>query len=257
MTEAEWQTCDDPGPMLAFLGPRMSDRKRRLFAVACCRRVERLFFSEYSVKALDLADRLADGLAKESQRARLYGKYAEEVEDRANWWYSDSHCRYLADAATVNTISPKADAIKASDRTASAVALESASEFEARLANEEYEMELAELMVERPDLANTVSDATKDAFDTVRATERRAQADLLREVVGNPFRPANIAPAWRTKDVVTLAKVIYEEERFANVPVLADALEEAGASADLLEHLRGPGPHVRGCWVIDLLLGKS
>jgi hypothetical protein len=55
-----------------------------------------------------------------------------------------------------------------------------------------------------------------------------------------------------------LAQAIYNDHRFGDLPILADALEEAGCSAtDILDHLRGPGPHVRGCWVVDLLLGKS
>jgi hypothetical protein len=58
--------------------------------------------------------------------------------------------------------------------------------------------------------------------------------------------------------VVKLAQVIYDERRFTDLPILADALEEAGCTnSDVLDHCRGPGPHVRGCWVVDLLLDKS
>jgi len=95
--------------------------------------------------------------------------------------------------------------------------------------------------------------------------ERRAECHLLREVFGNPFRPATISPAWRTPQVVALAQAASEERELpagtldqARLAVLADALEEAGCDqADLLAHLRGPGPHVRGCWAVDLLLGKQ
>jgi hypothetical protein len=84
---------------------------------------------------------------------------------------------------------------------------------------------------------------------------------LVREVVGNPFRAVQVDPAWLTWGgglVRRLAQSIYEERRFGGLPVLADALEEAGCDdADLLGHLRGPGPHVRGCWAVDLLLGKE
>ena len=64
--------------------------------------------------------------------------------------------------------------------------------------------------------------------------------------------------AWNNGIVVKMAQAVYEERAFDRLPVLADALEEAGcADADLLSHLRGPGPHVRGCWAVDLLLGKE
>ena len=91
--------------------------------------------------------------------------------------------------------------------------------------------------------------------------ERLAQAGLLREVFGNPYRPVAVEPAWLDWDggaVPKVAGAVRADGRFSDLPILADALEEAGsADADLLGHLRGPGPHVRGCWAVDLLLGKS
>lgn len=84
------------------------------------------------------------------------------------------------------------------------------------------------------------------------------QADLLRDVAGNPFRRVEADPSWRTRDVVALAEGIYEGRSFDRMPVLGDALEDAGCTnADVLAHCRGPGPHARGCWVADLLLGKG
>jgi hypothetical protein len=75
-------------------------------------------------------------------------------------------------------------------------------------------------------------------------------------VIGNPFRP--VTPAWQSDAVVRLAQAIYDERAFERLPILADALAEAGCDhAAILEHCRGPGPHVRGCWVVDLLLGKE
>jgi hypothetical protein len=88
----------------------------------------------------------------------------------------------------------------------------------------------------------------------VRGTGR-AQARLLRDIFGDPFGPARVVPAsWRTPTVASLAAAIYTESRFGDLPVLTDALEEAGcADPDILGHLRGLGPHVRGCWVLDLV----
>jgi hypothetical protein len=86
-------------------------------------------------------------------------------------------------------------------------------------------------------------------------------AELLREVFGNPFRPVSISRsvlAWNDGTVVKLARAIYDERAFDRLPVLADALEEAGCDhADLPGHCRAPGPHVRGCWAVDLLLNQS
>lgn len=91
-----------------------------------------------------------------------------------------------------------------------------------------------------------------------RTPTHRELADLLREVWGNPFRPVAFDPAWRTEAVVALAQQMYEARDFGPMPVLADALDDAGcANAEILAHCRGPGPHVRGCWVVDLVLGKA
>ncbi len=85
-----------------------------------------------------------------------------------------------------------------------------------------------------------------------------AIADLIRDIHGNPFRPVTFAPEWRTSTVTAIAETIYADRTFGNLPVLADALEDAGCDhADILSHCRGSGPHVRGCWVVDLVLGKT
>jgi hypothetical protein len=91
------------------------------------------------------------------------------------------------------------------------------------------------------------------------------QCDLLRDIFANPFRPVAVCPACLTPQVVALAQAADDERELpagtldaARLAVLADALEDAGCTdPDLLDHLRGPGPHYRGCWVIDLLLGKQ
>jgi hypothetical protein len=87
---------------------------------------------------------------------------------------------------------------------------------------------------------------------------QRDQCEWLRCLFTNPFRPAAFAPAWRSETAVALASAIYAERAFDRLPILADALEEAGCDhADILAHCRGPGPHARGCWVVDGVLGKQ
>ena len=113
---------------------------------------------------------------------------------------------------------------------------------------------------QRPQAAGQAANAIPD-----RKAERKSQCFFLREIIGNPFRPVAVSPSWQTPQVVALAHASYEHRDLpsgtldpARLAVLADALEDAGcADADLLGHLRGPGPHVRGCWALDLLLGLS
>jgi hypothetical protein len=88
--------------------------------------------------------------------------------------------------------------------------------------------------------------------------ERIGQVGLVRDIFGNPLRPVTLDPTWLTSTVLTLAEGIYADRAFDHLPILADALQDAGCdNADVLAHCREPGPHVRGCWVVDLVLGKQ
>ena len=82
---------------------------------------------------------------------------------------------------------------------------------------------------------------------------------LARDIFGNPFRPVAIEPEWRTSTAVALAKGMYDSRDFSVMPILADALQDAGCdNEEVLNHCRdAAGVHVRGCWVVDLVLGKS
>src|SRR5262249_39695788 len=86
---------------------------------------------------------------------------------------------------------------------------------------------------------------------TTRAEQWPWQCAMLRDIFGNPFRPVTFNPAWRTTTVTSLAQAIYDERAFDRLPILADALEDAGCiSGDTLGHCRSGGEHVRGCWVV-------
>ena len=98
----------------------------------------------------------------------------------------------------------------------------------------------------------------RDAGDMAAADEIEYQAALLRDVIGNPFRRVTFHRAWRTSTAVALGRRMYESRDFTPMPNLADALRRAGCEcAEVLAHCRGPGPHVRGCWVVDLVLGTE
>jgi hypothetical protein len=94
-----------------------------------------------------------------------------------------------------------------------------------------------------------------------RSAEYAAHSHLICCIFGNPFRPPNLDPAWHYWNdgvIRKLAQAIYDDRAFDRLPILADALEDAGCDdADILAHCRQPGEHVRGCWVVDLLLGKQ
>jgi len=107
-------------------------------------------------------------------------------------------------------------------------------------------------------VAEQASHAAASARLSSLKAETAAQSNLLREIFGNPFCPTMASPAWQTANVVSLAQAIYDERDFSRMQILGDALEDAGCNnADILHHCRQSGEHVRGCWVIDLLLGKS
>lgn len=112
---------------------------------------------------------------------------------------------------------------------------------------------------------NSLAKSMAELAETERSKdiqpEQRAQCNILRDIFGNPFRPVTLDAAWlawNNGTVVKLAQAIYDERAFDHLPILADALEDAGCHhEDILTHCRGTGPHVRGCWVVDLLLEKQ
>ncbi|HVK07599.1 MAG TPA: hypothetical protein VM597_02365 [Gemmataceae bacterium] len=112
------------------------------------------------------------------------------------------------------------------------------------------------------DAARTLRDALDGRphfFELVRSTRTpQRMPAIVRDIFGNPFRPVRVRPDWLTTTAVGLARTIYEDRAFDRLPILADALEDAGCDVPaLLDHCRGDGPHVRGCWVVDLVLRKE
>jgi hypothetical protein len=227
MTEAEWLASTDPEAMLRFLDGRASDRKLRLFACACCRRVWHLLTDPDSRRAVEVSERFADRSAGPRELAAALVRVA--TRDQA---------AHLA----------------ASRKPAETV-------WEACAATIELAVDAATRDAEAAAVGPAAWDRVQADANRARAVEAGLAAGLLREVVGNPFRRPGVAPsvlAWHGGTVPRLARTIYDEHRFGDLPVLADALEEAGcADAEILAHLRGPGPHVPGCWPLDLLLERS
>lgn len=110
----------------------------------------------------------------------------------------------------------------------------------------------------QPEIGSVIADAVSNLRFIDPISETVAQGDLLRDIFGNPFDPVTVDPRWQSAAAVSLAVGIYEQCAFDRLPILADALEEAGCDdADILNHCRSPSPHVKGCWVVDLVLGKE
>jgi hypothetical protein len=227
MTEAEWLQSERPGVMLNHLThgraarPVGTVRRHRLFAVACCRQGWHLLAEYPEVRAcLEFAEADADGTAPDELRGKVVG-------DCYRW--------SARQQKSTRQKSPFGDT-------------HSVHGF-ARVARD----------VCRPEYAGGwgIDDVLR-ALSADGSCICPTPAALLRCIFGNPFRPVTFAPAWRTETVVALAAGIYAERAFDRLPILADALEEAGCDhAEVLAHCRGPGPHVRGCWVVDAVLGKQ
>jgi hypothetical protein len=190
MTEQDWLSCTDPQPMLEFLRGKLSNRKLRLFACACCRNMDRCG-NLSGLAAVELAERVADDLLSLTE--------ANLLEQAVRRLFADMWA-----------------------------------------------------------LSHNPFHAARRFANDSKSWKGLPRVELLRCIAGNPFHAANIQPEWLTwydGTVVRIARAAYEEPSRYRLPILADALEEAGCTDPrMLDHLRGPGLHARGCWVVDAIL---
>jgi hypothetical protein len=223
----------DPGPMLDYLraSGNLSERRAWLFVFASCRRFYRLLPDHRSREAVEVAERY------------LEGEFSQETLFQARLL---SHAAYMEGRALEATTAGHSPAGEWAHRNA---------------ADLPFAAYITTCCDSPGNVEYNVRSVIVDNFPLVRAF----QPCLFRDVFGNPFRPVAGNPAWLTPTVKGLSTAAYEERSLpsgevepALLAVLADALEEAGCTnIDMLSHLRGPGPHVRGCWVLDLLLRKN
>jgi len=246
MTEAEWLACANPQPMLEFLRRGASDRKVRLFAVACCRRVWSSFQHEEFRNAVQKAESFADGLADRSEML--------DAHEKARGIFATLHGNDNGPGAAL-TASGFATAAKS-------VLRRIADALDDPWWEDEFDKgdPLAPALVTARHTARAAADlqgqrCVADAPATI--AEHRQQTALVRCLFGDPFRSRPVCTAWLTHEVRALADGIYTERAFDRMPLLADAVEASGCTnADVIEHCRSGGAHARGCWVVDLLLGK-
>ena len=233
MTEEQWLACTDLTMMLEWFGEQASERKLRLFAVACCRRIWVLLPCEKCRELVEVAERHADGQVS----------------------------RHMLRAAR------KAHHASPAPRTFSV----QTAWFSARQAAEEPAIRAASLAAVQAAEAAVYGNPTGTISGDAVAVAHAAQVPLLRDVVGPlPFRSFPPLSAsvlnWSGGLVVRLAQSAYDDRLLpsgeldpARLAVLCDALEDAGCSPDseIVRHLRAPGPHVRGCWAVDVLSGRA
>jgi hypothetical protein len=226
MTEAEWLACTDPRLMLNALHGQATERKPRLFACACCR----------------LVWHLLPGLCH---------RLVEAVEQYADKEITTSDLLTLFDGYYPHQVA--VSAVPGGNQAAEAVGCLG---WRWRWGTNAPGWQDWDTSCR---VARSAAESLAKSMPWQEA--RHWEGQLLHDMLGNPFHPAAADPAWiawNDGTVPKLAQAIYEERRFQDMPILADALEEAGCTnADILSHCRQPGKHVRGCWVVDSILGKT
>lgn len=208
MTEAEWLACTDPQQMVRFvMEGKGSDRQLRLFGCACCRQIWDLLTEDCFRRAVDIAERFADG--QESSKELAVAKKVSGAALDRNGLAGVTGPRYCALGSAWSCT------------------------------------------------RNLQTAAIYPLWILTDETQRKWQIKMLRDIFGNLFRAVTLDTAWLTSTVSVLAQALYDDRAFDRLPILADALEDAGCTdADILAHLRSPGPHVRGCWALDAVLDK-
>jgi hypothetical protein len=233
MTPSDWATSTDPHAMLMFLRERrpVGERKLTLLSAACCRRAWDRLVDTRSRQSVEVVEQVADGDAgRDDLSAAREGAILAEVDlmndhsvpsaVRLDRWLTARAVSFLCSGLSQN---PPAE-----DHLANAFG----------------------------SVVGWTAYPRAGAEDEVVAG-LTAVAALLRDIFGDPFSPTTFLPEWRTEAVLSLSRGIYEDGAWEVMPVLGDALDEAGADPAVVSHCREPGAHVRGCHVLDGVLGRS
>ena len=236
MNEQEWLKSTNPAAMLRFLSGTATNRKLACFACTCCRRIWPLLIDDRSRTSVEVVEQFIDNRTNSDQLIQAidaHEKSENSYDAKLAWWavFRLPMCvlvNWRGDEIDRAIIVANGAAEAAGDRNVRNYDDDEAAEVDFRLGS---------------------------------MAERKVQCDFVRDIFGNPFRPVEVDAAWltfRAEIIPRIAQRIYNERSFADLPILADALEDAGCTnADILAHCRQSEEHVRGCWVIDLLLGNQ
>jgi len=233
MNESQWWLCSAPEGILSWLGPKADGRSLRLFCCACCRLIWPIIPIGASRKAVETSERFADGLVSAAVL-----RAAEAAARSVPSWGAGG---WLAAWAAAE---------------AAGLDVGAAAEWVPRWA--------AEAVGEAVARAALASDDAMPVHETASAAwrqQRQLQCGLLRDIFVNPMRPVvPIDPRclwWKNGAVVQAAQASYDRGGCEELSYLANLLEQAGCDdEDILAHCRDASGHVRGCWVLDLLLGR-
>jgi hypothetical protein len=241
MTEAAWLTAKESWMLLTFLEGyfeegtinalkmKPSDRKWRMFACATVRSIANGIDNDLCRKCLEIAEQFADGLVDVGILQQF--QHAAEEQTWPDQWQG------IPAPYTANFIAGRAGITQKGRDCYAMARWVSGMVWQVIMATEEVHWE---------------------NFETLRAKREEYECELIRCIFGNPFHPITLDSAWLTPKVKLLAKANYDDRAFERMPELADALEQGGCTnQDILNHCRGLGPHVKGCWALDLLLGKE
>jgi hypothetical protein len=233
MTEAQWLACEDPGAMTIHVNDLgAAPRKFRLLSCAYCRRIWGLLTFPGSRELVELVERFADGRVGPGALALAHSEYADALQSA------------LRSGAQV-THSTAANAAGAAAWTDDQEGTESA----------EGPWRVSDCAAAAAVDAEATDEGSASAIE---AREYREMGRIVRDIFGDPFRPVTFSAEWRADTVLALARQMYDSRDFSAMPILADALQDEGCdSEDILAHCRVGGPHARGCWVVDLVLGRS
>ena len=247
MKRAEWLACREPTTLLSAVWSesRLTVRKLRLLAIACCRRLSDVHAERVFRDLLRCAERVA-----EDQLAPEMLKIA--VDDLRASWGNLEDCQNVAEAAAYLAFGHTTNQESlgsALNALASSVAWQHCPE--ARVHDRGWLLRGSTSWFEKQ-IECSPPESNNPMWRKARALEQEAQAAIIRDIL-DPFWIGPFDPEWRTQTAVALARHLYDSREFSAMPILADAIQDAGCENDhILNHLRDPNVvHVRGCWVLD------
>lgn len=237
MTEEEWLTSQDPQPLAVYLFDWANPRKLRLWACACGREASSSYQNPLIGQVLDLFEGVAEG---DRRREEQQGPISE-----LQWSKEGEQAAGFSQVVDGIACSQWIDMVKGHEEL-----------FALGLLHLAFGQAYRACPMAQPE--GPTAPPTDPEWRSVYSTALKKQSATARDIFNNPFRPVVFDSRWRTSTVLALAEMSYADRAFDRLPILADALQDAGCEhPDVLTHCRGPGPHARGCWVIDGILGKS